>query len=636
MSRAPGPIFGSLIESKTYTDPDEGWGALRILNKLPQTRQIRVNLNMHRSCTGTILYRRALGISILLLVFGDAVAQNSGSKFPNSEEQSVSATSLKATTRLVLIDVVVTDSSGSPVTDLKGSDFELLEKGRIQQIRVFSYHGQELTHATQPSHTTDSKDLYSNVQNASETSGVPTLIVLDGMNTGLPEWARASEQTVRYLKSLPANHPVAVYTLRRYLRVIQDFTRNPTEAASALNRYNKEFSRSLSHPHDLKVVDASADISEESIRSQLEVTETEAQIDRSVGNKRVRITLEALQDVARAASGFQGRKNLIWISSGFPLYLREGSAGPITSYEELLHAATNALADAQVSVYPIDPRGLSGPAMTGFGFTGTAKSGRLLNGNDLGDTIASGERGLLPVHDAMNKVAQTTGGKAIYTSNFLDQAIDRASKDGSSYYTLGYYPLDQKWDGAFRDVRVNIRGRSHLTVRSRSGYFANADNVLPSEAARQRLENELARSLRIGTPEMRALPLLVKIADPENNGKLRITYLIPPKVLSLSSEADGKRHGSLEYAVRVYNASGKEISVHAGTFDAQLSAEQMLKADRKLLTFSQDLSLPTGSFLLKIGTVDLRSGLVGTVNASRRIIHAAPPKLEKRGESLKQ
>src|SRR5690242_5882090 len=41
---------------------------------------------------------------------------------------------LKVTTRLVLVDVVVTDGSGRPVTDLKQSDFEVRENGKSQNI----------------------------------------------------------------------------------------------------------------------------------------------------------------------------------------------------------------------------------------------------------------------------------------------------------------------------------------------------------------------------------------------------------------------------------------------------------------------------------------------------------------------
>lgn len=554
------------------------------------------------------------------------------------DEQRPASTILRATTRLVLIDAVVTDSIGNAVTGLKLSDFTLLENGKAQEIRAFSYHESKIaaSGSTSPAQKSPvanavidgNRDVYSNFGNISDPGQDPAIIVLDALNTDVLQWARACQETVEYLRSAPRDRLVAVYVLRNYLRVIQDFTDAPSEAASALDRYNKERSEAISH--HLKIASDSADISEESIRSQREVTQTEAEVDKVVGDSRVRITLEALQDVARAASGFPGRKNLIWISSGFRLYLRESDGGLITSYEQLLHSATNALADAQVAVYPIDPGGLAGPAMIDFGFTGTTKSGPLLRGNEIGAAIESRELALLPVHETMDKIADSTGGKAAYSANFLTQAINRASRDGLIYYTLGYYPTDQNWDGSFRKVKIKLPRMSHLDIRSRSGYFATPKIGNSSEASRQRLENELARSLRIGAPEMRDLPFLARVSDPENNGKLRITYLIPPKDLSFTATADRTQEGDIEYAVRIYDRGGNQVSAHAGSFHAQLSVKQSAEADKELLTFNQDLALPTGTFVLKLGAMDLRTGRLGTLSFTRHITHAAPHALQRR------
>src|SRR5437868_4439303 len=46
---------------------------------------------------------------------------------------------LRVTTRLVLVDVVVTDNSGRPVTDLKQNDFDVRENGKPQKIVAFTF-----------------------------------------------------------------------------------------------------------------------------------------------------------------------------------------------------------------------------------------------------------------------------------------------------------------------------------------------------------------------------------------------------------------------------------------------------------------------------------------------------------------
>ena len=46
---------------------------------------------------------------------------------------------LRTNTRLVVVDVVATDSKGQPVPDLKASDFTLLEDGKPQKISGFNF-----------------------------------------------------------------------------------------------------------------------------------------------------------------------------------------------------------------------------------------------------------------------------------------------------------------------------------------------------------------------------------------------------------------------------------------------------------------------------------------------------------------
>ena len=46
---------------------------------------------------------------------------------------------VRITTKLVQVDVTVTDRSGNPVTNLTADDFEITENGRPQKINNFSY-----------------------------------------------------------------------------------------------------------------------------------------------------------------------------------------------------------------------------------------------------------------------------------------------------------------------------------------------------------------------------------------------------------------------------------------------------------------------------------------------------------------
>src|SRR5215471_12383752 len=63
-------------------------------------------------------------------------AKSSNGPSPQSKAAYESATVLRVTTRLVMIDVVATDSHGHAVVDLEPKDFTVFEDGTQQTVRV--------------------------------------------------------------------------------------------------------------------------------------------------------------------------------------------------------------------------------------------------------------------------------------------------------------------------------------------------------------------------------------------------------------------------------------------------------------------------------------------------------------------
>ena len=68
-------------------------------------------------------------------------------------------------------------------------------------------------------------------------------------------------------------------------------------------------------------------------------------------------------------------------------------------------------------------------------------------------------------------VRARTGGRAIYSTNDLVGAIKTVMEDDDVIYTLGFYPVDQKMDGAYHSLSVKVAGRG-LDVHYRQGYLA--------------------------------------------------------------------------------------------------------------------------------------------------------------------
>jgi len=74
----------------------------------------------------------------------------------------------------------------------------------------------------------------------------------------------------------------------------------------------------------------------------------------------------------------------------------------------------------------------------------------------------------------LERLASETGGVAFLPDRpeDLDKIFTRIAAELQAQYLLGYYSLNQRMDGKFRRIAVNIPRRPDLRVRARQGYYA--------------------------------------------------------------------------------------------------------------------------------------------------------------------
>ena len=65
------------------------------------------------------------------------------SLFSQTAPSDSRVTIFRAETRLVLLDVVVTNGKGEPVSSLHRDDFQVTEDGKPQSVSVFEEHGHQ-------------------------------------------------------------------------------------------------------------------------------------------------------------------------------------------------------------------------------------------------------------------------------------------------------------------------------------------------------------------------------------------------------------------------------------------------------------------------------------------------------------
>ena len=128
-----------------------------------------------------------------------------------------------------------------------------------------------------------------------------------------------------------------------------------------------------------------------------------------------------------------------------------------------------ALSDANIAVYPLDDRRIPGYAP--LPVTGVSPVAPSRGAPAPAVLPASGFATTASNQDAMQTLADATGGRAFLHSNDLTDAIRRATDDARLTYVLGYYPAQTKWDDRFHRINVTVT-RPGVSVRHRSGYVA--------------------------------------------------------------------------------------------------------------------------------------------------------------------
>ena len=134
--------------------------------------------------------------SLALVALSDSaslLAQTPAS--PSSEEQ----TTLRVSSRAVLVDVLVTDHKGKPISGLKQDDFKVAEQGKPQTISFFEEHGT----GTQPVSAPMPKlppDVFSNFSPYPLPPAVNVLL-LDSLNTRMESQSFVHSQAIKFLKS---------------------------------------------------------------------------------------------------------------------------------------------------------------------------------------------------------------------------------------------------------------------------------------------------------------------------------------------------------------------------------------------------------------------------------------------------
>ncbi|MGH9666741.1 MAG: VWA domain-containing protein [Bryobacteraceae bacterium] len=513
---------------------------------------------------------------------------------PNPQEPPLL---LKATTRLVDVSVIV-QHKGQPVTGFKADDFTVADNGKRQKIAVFSMETSGALPAGGPKLPPDT--FTNRLEQRAGTPASVTIVLLDVVNTRRVDRIYAKREFIRFLKTIQPRDHIGVYALAGGLRILHDYTTDSSDLVAkiaSLQGINLPVMGGQKNGMDGDSLMLDAMLRGAGMPGAERDFWTE---------NRVKGTLFALEFIANHLAQLPGRKNLIWISGGFPLDIGFDSmaawhnpARLQETFSDQVDKCIRALNNANLAIYPVDARALmvDGP--------GAERRGPPRRNPNTALRPSVGVKN----QQTMRELADRTGGRAYYNRNDLDKAIRDAVDDSRVSYTLGYYPSNEQFDGKFHKIDVKVH-RGGMNVRFRRGYFDLPAQLQDEEERRTALREAVFSPL-----DATALGLTVSVYPGDllaNPNQYRVDARVDAGGIGLQRE-QGRWNGKLDILFVQKDDRGNEYNGRSNTLELRLQPGTYRQVIRDGVAIRQNVERHPKATELRVLVRDSASGSMGSV-----------------------
>jgi len=491
---------------------------------------------------------------------------------------------------LKLVQVYVTDKKGNPVTGLAKEDFSILDDGKPQTITEFEKHSLRVKEEDQPAPSQGPP--------ARELMPRKFFLLFDFAFNNAIGLEKARKAAAHFIdEEIQPTDEVGVlsYSAIKSLKVHEFLTTDHKKVRDVVKRIGLESISGRAESFEAQYWQAKTFSNPTDATRQGSVfdpkdifgQETEWAWDQSRQESKMQAHNFALKmiDLARALRYVPGNKHIILLSSGVPYSLVYGVQSPngkigveefgefwlAQKFEDMLKelSATNC------SIYAIDTHDLAASI-----------------GGDLKFEGAS----------SLQKITSATGGKYFGNVNNYEQHVEKIQDLTGCYYVLGYY-VDDKWDGAYRKIKVEV-GRPDCSVFAQKGYF----NPKPFKEY-----NSLERMLHLID--------LALSEDPLFQAPLRFPMQVVPCAAGAKGNLCLAAQASVEDIREIMTGPVEMITV---IFDEKEDIAAFKKSQVKVsslpgerVSFGGSFSLPAGAYKCRFVVRNLETGraAVGATSA---------------------
>jgi VWFA-related protein len=517
----------------------------------------------------------------------------------------------RATTRLIVQTVTVKDKDGNFIEGLTPKDFVVTEDGEPQTVSFAEF--QKLpTPSASAAIVADEAAPPPPVTRPSVTPAVAsaTDVKITGYAPGDARY-RNKRLLVLYfdMTSMPSQDVLRAYNAARKYITAQMTPADLIAVISFQNggvRVKQNFTDSKEQLLDIvQKLAFGTDADSGGLSDTLEEGTAFGQDDAEFAILNTDRQLSALQTAVEMLRPLPDQKSLIYFASGLRLNGVDNQAQ--------LRATTNAALRANVSIFPVDARGLVATSPLGDATRASAGGVGMFSGAGAGAAMNGFNRS----QDTLFSLAKDTGGKAMLDFNDLSLGIVQAAQALTSYYIVGFYSSHTALDGKFHRVKIMLNGPQTAELTYRQGYYADKEFAKFTEVDKER---QLEEALILENP-VTDLTIAMEVNYFQLN---RAEYFVPVAVKIPGSELvqarrRGAAHTLIDFIGEVKDDLGNTQQNVRDKIDIKLSDDTAAQLAKRPIQYETGFTLLPGKYVMKILARDAETGHVGTYQTTFEI-----------------
>lgn len=554
---------------------------------------------------------------VLALVCCGAGAQTTAEMSAHEEPAT-----FKSKVNLVLVPVVVRDSQGRAVGNLKQEDFQVFDKGKPQAITKFSV--EKLGgHVTAP-------------PTAAGTPGEPappmavpdrfTGYVFDDVHLAFSDLARVRDATDRHFASLEPTARAAIFTTSGQTTL--DFTDDRAKLHETLLRLQPRpiigsslgecpqvdyyMADAIENKRDQQALEAATaeamacmNLNPQlpgSLQQAQSAARSAAQRNLHQGEHDTHVSLTVLRDVIRRMAAMPGQRNLILMSPGF-LTTFDHTQEKSDIIERAIHSNVIISALDARGLYTIVPGG-DASQQGGADFMAAAVKSRYQTDSALAQA------------DVLAELAEGTGGSFFHNSNDLDAGVKRVSDAPEYFYVLGFAPQNLKLDGTFHRLKVVLKESNKLGLQARRGYYAPRHAADAVETAKREIEEALFSREEIHDIPVELHTQFFKSGD--ESARLAVLVRVDVKHIRFRKE-DGRNRNDLTIVSGLFDRNGNYVTANERIVEMRLRDDTLENKLGQGINLKTNFDVKPGSYLVRLVVRDAEGQMMSAQNGAVEI-----------------